>query len=246
MSKPKVSILTLTYNRAHLSSAYIPVIIDNIGDIDAEVLVWDNCSQDGTLDWLKEYEKADLRLKKVYCGDRNYGLEAINFLADEARGKYLIKVDDDIRVPQNFAQKMVEAYEEANEENIGAISWDMAWRDKTFATRSGMKLYKDPLGKCVNLKTGGSLFINFDPQQWLINGACRFTPKAKFLEVGGHPKDILYGIDYFFSKALKKKGYWGAYLSGAGLIEHIGIEDDTDYRKFKDAELRRNDAPMHH
>ena len=39
-NKPKVSILILTYNRVNLASDCIPTIIDRIGNIDDEVLIW--------------------------------------------------------------------------------------------------------------------------------------------------------------------------------------------------------------
>lgn len=244
--RPLVSISILTYNRKDLSSACIPKIINNIGNVSAEVLIWDNFSNDGTYDWLLDYKKADLRVTKVFEGKKNIGVEAINNLARAAKGKYLIKVDDDIGVPQSFAEKLVSTYEEVNEDNLAVISWDMLWRDTTFATRSGKSLYKGSRGNIINLSTGGQLFITYDPSSWLLNGACRFTPRDKFLEVGGHPEGILYGVDYLFSKRLAKKGYWGAYLHGAGLIEHLGVEDSKEYRAFKDSEIRRIGAPMHH
>ena len=53
--KPKLSILMLTYNRLETSSACIQHILNNVGNIDFEFLVWDNGSTDGTYDWLEEY-----------------------------------------------------------------------------------------------------------------------------------------------------------------------------------------------
>ena len=48
---PKLSILILTYNRVDLSSQYIPQLVSKIGNIDAEVLIWDNGSSAGSFDW---------------------------------------------------------------------------------------------------------------------------------------------------------------------------------------------------
>ena len=148
---PKVSILILTYNRLDISSLYIPRIINNIGDISNEVLIWDNGSTDGSFDWAYSYGQADTRVTEVISSEINIGMEAINHLAVKATGQFILKLDDDLEVPKNFARRLVDAYEQVNEEKLLFLSWDMNWSKKTFATRSGLKLYKKPLGKTIKI-----------------------------------------------------------------------------------------------
>lgn len=246
MQTPKLSILILTYNRLPLSMLCIPQILDNIGDIDYEVLIWDNCSNDGTLDWLIEFGKADYRVTEVYAHGENIGVEAINYLAEEAKGKYLLKIDDDVHVPRNFAQRLVDTYEEINEEKLVFLGWDMEWSRNTFATRSGLRLYKKPLGKIIYMKDRPEkILINFFPGRWLINGVCRLSPKDKFLEIGGHPKGGVYGVDKKVSERAQEHGYWTGFLHTKDPIKHLGIHDSDKYRKAKNRALKKIGAPLH-
>jgi GT2 family glycosyltransferase len=69
----RVSVLILTYNRFAISSHYIPSILDRIGNIESEVFIWDNGSNDGTFDWLKQLETADNRVTKVFGSEEKIG-----------------------------------------------------------------------------------------------------------------------------------------------------------------------------
>jgi GT2 family glycosyltransferase len=242
----KVSILILTFNRVKLTEEFVPQIINRIGSIDAEVLIWDNGSEDGTYDWLENYGIADCRVTKVFGSDRNYGVEAINFLAEQATGEYILKIDDDILPPNRFAEFLVRIYEIVNEPKLAYLAWDMPWRETSFALRSGRKLYNEPNGKTVFPKgMAGEVLISYDTHPWLVNGACRLSPRQLFLDLGGHPKDVIYGVDYIVTKRAKKHGYWIGFYSGPELISHRGTVESREYRKMKDELLEQHGAPKH-
>lgn len=243
MPDPKVSILILTYNRLELSKKCIPMILNNIGNIDNEVLIWDNGSTDGTYDWLEEYGRADCRITEVIGYHKNIGMEAINRLANMAKGQYILKIDSDVFPPPNFAERLVNAYEEVNEEKLIFLGWDMEWGLKTFATRSGMHLYKGSEGKIVTLKSKERVLIHFTPSKFMVHGALRLSRKAAFLDIGGHPKGLIYGADHPTSIRAAKKGYWIGFLSSTDLLLHLGGEDSEAVRKMKDAELVKHGAP---
>jgi glycosyltransferase involved in cell wall biosynthesis len=204
----------------------------------AEVLIWDNFSNDGTLDWLLEYRKIDNRISEVFCSNENYGVEAINFLANRAKGEYILKIDDDIVAPPGFAQRLVESYEKFNDPRLAYLGFDMRWDRGTFATRSGMKLYKPPMGISVRMKNGDKLLVHYTPKKWMVNGACRLSKKSTFIELGGHPQGFMYGVDYAVSKAAAEAGYWIGYLSCKHNLDHIGRSTPQDIH-FKHKELKK-------
>ena len=247
--KPKVSILVLTYNRVQLSSQYIPHFFTRAGNISVEMLIWDNGSEDGSYDWAHTFGEADCRVTKVIGHDKNIGMEAFNYLAEEATGKYIIKVDDDIDVPQDYAERLVAAFEAVNEEKLLFLGWDMPWPrgprsgGDTFATRSGMNLYKGSTGKSVRINNKDTVLIHYHPATWMINGVCRLSPRDKFLEIGGHPKGIIYGVDKHISARAEEHGYWIGYVTSPDLVYHRGAEDAPAYRAMKDCELRRVHSP---
>jgi len=242
---PEVSILVITFNRVELSAQYIPMFLERAGNVNTELLIWDNGSIDGSFDWGYTYSKADCRVHKVVGSNKNIGVEATTHLAKIARGKYIIKLDDDIEVPNRYAERLVSAYKQLQNDKVLFISWDMPWTDNTFAKRSGMSLYKPPNGEIVNLLDHSRLLISHRLDRWLINGACRFSPRDKFLEIGGHPKGIIYGVDEKISKIAHNHGYHGAYLSTKDLIMHRGTIDTPAYRRMKNNELARIGSPLH-
>jgi GT2 family glycosyltransferase len=224
---------------------YVPKIVDSIGPIRNEILIWDNRSTDGTFDWLSQYGRADCRVTEIFGSDKNIGMEAINRMAKVATGNYILKIDDDMEVPVDFAKRMVGAYEEVGEEKLMFLSWNMPWRDNTFAARSGLALYKEPRGKTVNLKSSERVLINYTPSKWMANGACRLSPRKDFLKMGGHPKGVIYGVDHRVSIRAEERGYWIGYLDGPDLVHHRGGRDSEKYRKLKDRELKKHNCPRH-
>lgn len=242
---PTVSILTTTYNRVELSSTYVPKLLDRVGNISAELLIWDNGSNDGSYDWAYTYGKADCRVSNVVGSNKNLGMEAFNTLCTDARGKYVIKVDDDIEVPEGFGERLVRAYETIQNPRIMLLSWDMPWNDGTFAKRSGLSLYKPPRGENHQLPNGDRALISYELDKWLINGACRLSPREEFIRMGGHPQGILYGVDMHVSARAHAKGYCGGYLTSNDLLVHHGLNDTPAYRKMKDQELERVGSPRH-
>lgn len=240
-----VSILILTYNRLSLSETYIPKILDNIGDIPYEVLIWDNGSADGTYDWLCDYKLCDNRIVEVIGSETNIGMEAINNLASMAHGKFIIKVDDDVEVPKRFAERLVNAYEQVNEPHLLFLSWDMGWTNGTFATRSGLSMYKGNRGRTRIVNKTDKVIITYDPNRWMVNGACRLSPRDKFLAIGGHPQGMIYGIDKRMSEIAAEHGYYVGFLHSKDLVQHRGGKDSPAYRQFKNKELRKAKGNLH-
>ena len=246
---PDVSILVLTYNRVQLSSQYIPRLLTQAGNISVEMLIWDNGSNDGSYDWAYTFGQADCRVAKVIGHHKNIGMEALNCLAEAAKGKYIIKVDDDVDVPLRYAERLVRAFETVDEEKLLFLGWDMPWPrgpksgGDTFATRSGMNLYKGINGKIVRVNNKDSVLIHYNPSNWMINGVCRLSPRDKFLEIGGHPKGIIYGVDKHISVRAAEHGYWIGYVTSPDLVYHRSGDDTPAYRAMKDAELHRVNSP---
>lgn len=245
MSRKKLSVLFLTFNRLKLSSRYIPSLVSNLGDIDCEVLIGDNNSSDGTLDWACFFaHTCPLIPVRIFAFNENRGMESFNILAQESFGDYILKLDDDISAPYGFAQDMYNAMIETKEQKLLFLGHDMAWHKHTFASRSGMELYKPPHGKVVNV-SNGQVFIHYNPSKWMVNGVCRLSRRDTFLNIGGHPKGIIYGCDAPMSRIAQRNGYWiGYYSNPNGLVQHFG-SDTKEYRKFKDGQLHKSGGPRH-
>lgn len=121
MALPKISVVVITRNRVdYLRECVESVLMQDY--LDFELLIGDNGSTDGTIDYLKELAAKDKRVTAVYNG-RNLGsCEGRNVLLQRATGNLWFIIDDDAtfqhrddlqKVPRSFG-----AYPEA-----GAIGY---------------------------------------------------------------------------------------------------------------------------
>lgn len=101
-NKLAVSVIVLNWNRKQ-------EVVKLIGEskqqtfADLEIIVVDNHSSDGSVDFIKK------RYPGVALVDleRNYGKAGFNFGMEEARGKYLVLFDSDVRPEKNVVEKYV-------------------------------------------------------------------------------------------------------------------------------------------
>lgn len=106
-----VSIIILTYNQLNLTKQCFKKIKENT-DLDYEVIVIDNCSIDGTRDYLKA-ELPNLFLNYKYIiNEENKGFATgVNQGISIASGEYICLLNNDTEVTKNWLSKMMLALE---------------------------------------------------------------------------------------------------------------------------------------
>jgi len=217
-----ISVLVLTYNRRNIVSMCLPYIAEHLEKSNSEILIWDNGSTDGTLDWIFQFAHSNTKNKiNVFFSEKNYGVEAINFLVDKTVGEYIIKVDSDIIPPVQYDTRMLTAYIACAKENIAYLSWDIPWGHTSFAKRSGMKLYKGDRGTIVSVTPNTRVLCNYAPSKWMVNGACRFSEKDVFTKLGSHPQGKRYEVDTYVSAQAEKAGYTCGFIDTHDKAQHI-------------------------
>lgn len=107
-SRPKVSVVMATYNRADI---YLPRAIESILSQtmdDFELIIIDDASNDDTRDILIAYAKNDKRIR-VFSNKQNKGLVYnLNLGLKKARGKYIARMDDDDKsLPERFEKQVI-------------------------------------------------------------------------------------------------------------------------------------------
>lgn len=118
MNTPLVSIVTICWNR----KADICESLSKIREIDysnMEVIVVDNASEDGTQETI-EREFPEVRLIKMF---RNIGIEAYNIGFKNAKGEYIIILDDDSFPQKDAVQRMVDKFR--RDSKLGMVAFDV-------------------------------------------------------------------------------------------------------------------------
>lgn len=97
---PRMSIVVLSYDRLIYLRQTIRAVIETAGDELYELIVVDNGSQDGSVEFLKDAHRRGQVAKLVLCGE-NLGTSAgynRGFAAADDRSECLMKLDGDIRI----------------------------------------------------------------------------------------------------------------------------------------------------
>lgn len=119
----KVSIITRAFNRLEYTVMCVRETQIKAGGADYEHIIIEQCSTDGTKDWLKSIEKENFyNIKVVYneynTGDAGGMLDGFN--ASHENSKYILQLDNDfIPLTEDFINKLVGVMEE--DKTIGAI-----------------------------------------------------------------------------------------------------------------------------
>ncbi|MBV4428305.1 glycosyltransferase family 2 protein [Clostridium tyrobutyricum] len=118
MNTPLVSIVTICWNRKKDILESLKGIFEIEYD-NFEVIVVDNYSTDGTVESI-ENEFPEVKLIKMF---KNIGIEAYNIGFKNARGKYIVILDDD-SFPNKYAvERMIDKFE--NDEKLGMVAFDV-------------------------------------------------------------------------------------------------------------------------
>lgn len=104
-----VSIIVLTYNQLELTKQCFRTIKTNT-DLDYEVIVVDNCSTDGTRDYITANLKGIFPQSKYLLNDTNKGFAAgVNQGISLASGEYICFLNNDTEVTENWLTHMIYA-----------------------------------------------------------------------------------------------------------------------------------------
>lgn len=118
-----IPVLMVTYGRLAYSVQAFNSILSFNANHPVKITIWDNCSDDGTRVWLKSIQ-GHRDIEEIVLRDRNEGLaRAVNyFFRKHHDAKYVVKVDNDTVMPENWLDDLLEAYDYAPYPKIGAIS----------------------------------------------------------------------------------------------------------------------------
>jgi glycosyltransferase involved in cell wall biosynthesis len=145
-----ISVLIPTYNRkVELKKAIDSILKNNFNEI--EVIVYDNCSDDGTKEMVKSYESSKIEIiyyrQKENVGPLNNWKSAINV----AKGKYIHWLWSDDWVEDNFYRLMYEAVSQKSTDiafcGVKTVCFEDDWEKNTFTydTKNipSMKFFKE-------------------------------------------------------------------------------------------------------
>jgi len=215
-----LSIIVLSYNRLAYTKQTVQNLID-VTTVKHEFIFSDNGSIDGTREYLESLKKKTNATKITYVfNDRNFGVAGgRNSGLKVASGDYLMLIDDDILVPQNYDKHFIEACDKIP--RLGVTGVNVEKRNYPIVSMNGVE---------VRAKKGN------------LGGGCLCLSRKVFDKVGYFSPDFVYGGEdrdlYVRLRILK---LISAYIVPKG--KHIDKRENKQYEAIKRySHSRKSDA----
>jgi GT2 family glycosyltransferase len=204
---PLISIIIPTSDKWELLDKCLASIEKNSGYENYEILiVKNNVKTDGA----KRYHESLVNRYRVLKYDKEFNYSAINnFAAKEAKGDYLLLLNDDVEfITEDFLKSMLECFEF---ENIGVVGAKLLYPDNAIQHAGviiGMNTYADHwqkfeggyLNASEKIPNPGYIYSLISIRDFsAVTGACLMTPKALYEKIGGLSEDLKVGfndVDY--------------------------------------------------
>ena len=228
---PKLSITIVNFNQKYFPRMCVESLRQSKVDFEYEIIFVDNNSTDESITYLEKAEKQNLI--KLIKSPKNLGFGRANNLgAKNAKGKYILIMNNDITVEKDLLQKMVDYME--NHHEIGILAPKLVYHSGHVqdSCRRIMK-FSDLIAKRTPLKflpyfrhrCDNYLMRDFDHDKTqevdLLVGAFLLMPKKVFDEVGGFDERyFLFMEDFDLCRKVWAKGYKVVYFPEVEAIHY--------------------------
>jgi N-acetylglucosaminyl-diphospho-decaprenol L-rhamnosyltransferase len=235
-----LSIIIVNYNVKYFLEQCLCSVIKAMQKIEGEVLIVDNHSTDGSLDYLQK-RFASVR---YLINEKNEGFAKANNLALlEAKGKYVLFLNPDTIVAEDSLEKCLLFLEDRPEG--GALGVRMIDGRGRYLKES-KRGFPSPWVAFCKMSGMSALFPNsrFFAQYYLgflnenadqvidaISGAFFLVKKQALEKSGGFDEQFfMYGEDIDLSRRIQQSGFLNYYLSGTTIIHFKGESTKKDFR----------------
>ena len=217
-----VSIFVVTYNRLGMLKKCIQNMIPTLKNINYELIIIDNASNDGSVEFLREVELSNDKVKVVY-NKTNTGINAKSLGAETAKGDFIIGVDDDvIMFPDNWVEEMIRAFRIIPK--LGYLATDVVQDETTTGAKHPPETYyKEVYGNENN---------NVTLEVGLTGGWCFMIPREVYSDIGKiktFDDRIFYAEDGDYLNRIINKGYKYGILSGVKVYHATGEFHNKDF-----------------
>ncbi len=223
-----VSFVTATYNCLNYTKEFFESLKDTVDGINYEIIFVDDCSTDGTRDYLKSIESETV---KVVLNEENQGFAANNNLGVEMASAEIVGLlNNDLLLKKGWLEPMLKAIKEFDK--IGSVG-NVQLNPKTeLIDHAG--IFFDLLGRPAHARKNRQSPPSGDYLEWnAVTAACMLIKKSVFDAVGGFDTQYINGCeDVDLCVRLKGEGY-RHFVANKSVIYHH-VSSSPDRHKFND------------
>lgn len=223
-AEPKVSVIIPVYNQFDYTYNCVKSILQNSGDIPYEVIIADDCSTDTT----REIDKIIANIRVVTTEQNLRFLKNCNNAAKQARGEYILFLNNDTQVQKDWLAPLVELIE--RDESIGMVGSMLLYPDG-FLQEAGGIVWKDASAwNFGHRRNPEDPEFNYVKEADYISGAAVMIRRALWEEIGGFDEQFApaYYEDTDLAFEVRRHGYKVLYQPLSRVVHFEGISNGTD------------------
>lgn len=220
----QVSIIIPVYNEFDYTYNCLKTIKNNSGNINYEIIIADDCSDDLTMD----IEKVISGIKVIRNIENMRFLKNCNNAAKFARGKFILFLNNDTQVQKNWLLPLIDLFEK--DKQIGLVGSKLVYPDGRLQEAGGI-FWNDASAWNYGNKSDPNLSeFNYVKEVDYISGASILISKKLWNEIGGFDERFspAYYEDSDLAFEVRKHGYKVMYQPLSVVVHFEGISNGTD------------------
>ncbi len=224
---PKVSIVIPVYNEFEYTYNCVKSIAKNSGDVSYEVIIANDCSTDITRDITRVIKNIQLVTTKKNVRF----LLNCNNAAKYAKGEYILFLNNDTQVQENWLEPLVKLIE--SDEGIGMVGSKLIYPDGLLQEAGGI-VWKDASAwNYGNRRHPDDPEFNYVKEADYISGAAIMIRKKLWKEIGGFDERFVpaYYEDTDLAFEVRKHGYKVMYQPLSRVVHFEGVSNGTDVQQ---------------
>lgn len=228
---PLVSIIIPVYNQFNYTYNCITSIVKNSGRISYEIIVADDCSTDLTA----QIDEIVDGLVLVINPENLRFLRNCNNASKVAKGKYILFLNNDTQVQENWLEPLVELIE--RDETIGLVGSKLIYPDGRLQEAGGIFWRDGSAWNYGNRSDPNLPEYNYVKEVDYISGASIMLTRALWEQIGGFDDRFApaYCEDSDLAFTVRSMGYKVMYQPLSVVVHFEGISNGTDLTKGQKA-----------
>ena len=222
--KPLVSIVIPAYNQFDYTYHCLESILKHSGDAAYEILLADDCSTDLTT----EIQKVVTGIRCIRNRENLRFLHSCNNAARQVKGKYILFLNNDTQVQENWLLPLVELLEA--DASIGMTGSKLVYPDGRLQEAGGI-FWKDASAwNYGHLQNPEDPEYNYVKEADYISGAAVMIRRSLWEEIGGFDERFApaYYEDSDLAFEVRRHGYKVVYQPLSVVVHFEGVSNGTD------------------
>lgn len=221
---PIVSIIIPVYNQVEYTYNCLKSILNNTKNISIEIIIANDCSTDETLKLANICENINIITNKTNLRF----LKNCNNAALSAKGKYILFLNNDTQVMEDWLEPLVDVIE--SDDNIGMVGSKLIYPDGRLQEAGGI-IFSDGSGwNYGRLSNPSESEYNYVKEVDYISGAAIMIRSTLWNEIGGFDEHFApaYYEDTDLAFAVRSKGKKVVFVPKSIVVHFEGVSNGTD------------------